>query len=202
MDKQISKKRRIIESFLLIGFFILFITLAVGQAGSKVGTDARSPLQAGEKLSSIKSIDKYEQCCCNKITIHNGTILGNWVNNEPQLPLNRLKTDPGVTNSVMDVEIEISYKNKYTHYLTLRFSNKGKIFVLSSSVGNCGGSAAPFCCFDYQTVCCTMSWLFPWMEFYCPQTFWQCWFCGDCFRNHLYSHWLHWILCTYFWCCD
>jgi hypothetical protein len=44
MKKRISKTRRLIETFVLIGFFILFITLAVGLAGSKVGTGAKVPL--------------------------------------------------------------------------------------------------------------------------------------------------------------
>jgi hypothetical protein len=199
MKQGISKTRRFIETFLLIGFFTLFISLAGGQTWNKVETAASIPPEIGKQVSSTKSISRYLQC--NSITIYDETTLQNWVNNETQLPLNLLKTDPTTADSVMDVVIEMKYRNSNLYYLTLRFSDKGKIYMVSSSQENCGGSAYPPCCFYYQNLCNSMEWLFPWMEFYCSSTFWKCWYWNDCFKNHFYMHWLFVIICKFLWCC-
>ena len=208
MKKGISKTRRFIESFALIGFYILFITLAVGQAGSKVGADAQVPMQTGDQLSRTKSIDRFINCSCiGSYRIYDEDLLEYWVGNERQLSLKRLKTDPGEDNSVMDVEIALKYKRRSPYQLTLRISKNGRIYLKLDEWSwppeeNCEAYSSPCCCFYYQNICSAMKWLFPWIELNCWQTFWKCWIWDDCYKNDYYHNILFWILLEYFYCCD
>lgn len=208
MKKGISKTRRFIESFALIGFFILFITLAVGQAGSKVGADAQVPMQTGDQLNSMSStrtLSDYTNCTC--LDIYDETAmqtLGNWLYNKTQLPLTMLEELPPDGDRVMDVPVNVKDEDNNTYELILRISNAGKIALVEDSGLSpyiCRGSWWPYCCFNYQRICCTLKWLFPWIHFDCSYSFWRCLIKGNCYVNYYYYNWFFWILCGFFWCC-
>lgn len=187
--------RRFIEFFLLIGFFTIFITLAVGHGESKVGADMKVPLKSKKKYIAPTSI-QHDICCC--IMMYKQQTYDNWENNQTQLPLNR---DDSIQaeDAVMDVETSVSGGN---YNLTFRISDDGYIKVLTPFwLGYCYGSDWPYCCFNHQIICCALQWCFPWINMNCSISFWRCIRKGNCYLIYPYYNWFFWILCVYFGCC-
>jgi hypothetical protein len=198
MKLRISKARRFIESFFLIGIFIFFITLVVGQAGRKVKPGAEILLNTEGQVSCTKSLPDYGSCSC--VSSYDEDTLQDWLLYQKQLPLERLSEEP--SNSVVDVDIDIQdgYENSYR--LELKIDDNGDVWLSNAgSYNNCYGSWWPYCCCNHQTICYAMKWLFPWMNFNCSYTFWRCMIRGHCSLNYPYFNWFFWLLCAYFGCC-